>query len=123
MKNNHFHLELFNNLNCSNLSFEDIRKLEYNERQLIRYFEEYNNCIGSEHQNFLSEKTKFDFDLKIFGGLNFNTLSTTLIQDGMSRTETIKDRKSTRLNSSHVKISYAVFCLKKKNNLHSLIDF
>src|SRR5690606_41984343 len=25
-----------------------------------------------------------------------------------------KDRKSTRLNSSHVKISYAVFCLKKK---------
>src|SRR5690606_41959095 len=26
-----------------------------------------------------------------------------------------QDRKSTRLNSSHVKISYAVFCLKKKN--------
>src|SRR5437868_13148499 len=26
----------------------------------------------------------------------------------------IKDRKSTRLNSSHVSISYAVFCLKKK---------
>src|SRR5690606_39852628 len=28
----------------------------------------------------------------------------------------LRDRKSTRLNSSHVKISYAVFCLKKKNN-------
>src|SRR5436309_8796931 len=28
---------------------------------------------------------------------------------------TRQDRKSTRLNSSHVKISYAVFCLKKKN--------
>src|SRR5690606_40752945 len=27
-----------------------------------------------------------------------------------------QDRKSTRLNSSHVKISYAVFCLKKKRN-------
>src|SRR5699024_11981463 len=27
-----------------------------------------------------------------------------------------RDRKSTRLNSSHVSISYAVFCLKKKNN-------
>src|SRR5690242_21454742 len=26
------------------------------------------------------------------------------------------DRKSTRLNSSHMSISYAVFCLKKKNN-------
>src|SRR5690349_22946232 len=28
-----------------------------------------------------------------------------------------RDRKSTRLNSSHVEISYAVFCLKKKNQL------
>src|SRR5690554_7676057 len=28
---------------------------------------------------------------------------------------TLLDRKSTRLNSSHVRISYAVFCLKKKN--------
>src|SRR5690606_42158292 len=28
--------------------------------------------------------------------------------------EPVEDRKSTRLNSSHVKISYAVFCLKKK---------
>src|SRR3712207_9010348 len=31
-----------------------------------------------------------------------------------------EDRKSTRLNSSHANISYAVFCLKKKNNnLHT----
>src|SRR5690606_41946920 len=28
----------------------------------------------------------------------------------------VEDRKSTRLNSSHVKISYAVFCLKKKKD-------
>src|SRR5690606_38098785 len=31
------------------------------------------------------------------------------------------DRKSTRLNSSHVKISYAVFCLKKKSGLDPLM--
>src|SRR5689334_24645243 len=30
------------------------------------------------------------------------------------RTDTVQDRKSTRLNSSHSSISYAVFCLKKK---------
>src|SRR5438445_6915622 len=29
---------------------------------------------------------------------------------------TLRDRKSTRLNSSHANISYAVFCLKKKKN-------
>src|SRR5438552_4494541 len=32
--------------------------------------------------------------------------------------ETLRDRKSTRLNSSHQIISYAVFCLKKKKNIH-----
>src|SRR3712207_7104335 len=30
----------------------------------------------------------------------------------------VEDRKSTRLNSSHANISYAVFCLKKKHNTH-----
>src|SRR2546430_12661673 len=30
-----------------------------------------------------------------------------------------RDRKSTRLNSSHSQISYAVFCLKKKNENHA----
>src|SRR5688572_31405671 len=32
----------------------------------------------------------------------------------------VLDRKSTRLNSSHSQISYAVFCLKKKNPIHAL---
>src|SRR2546427_3047840 len=34
----------------------------------------------------------------------------------------LRDRKSTRLNSSHSQISYAVFCLKKKNSITKL-DF
>src|SRR6266699_5951886 len=32
------------------------------------------------------------------------------------------DRKSTRLNSSHVRISYAVFCLKKKTKPHDALS-
>src|SRR3712207_7998508 len=35
------------------------------------------------------------------------------------RVQPVKDRKSTRLNSSHANISYAVFCLKKKYSLYS----
>src|SRR5256885_13301365 len=37
-------------------------------------------------------------------------------QVGESTAKDLADRKSTRLNSSHLVISYAVFCLKKKNN-------
>src|SRR6266581_7265690 len=40
---------------------------------------------------------------------------------GMARNSQL-DRKSTRLNSSHPSISYAVFCLKKKNNFHKHMD-
>src|SRR2546427_1955899 len=35
--------------------------------------------------------------------------------------DAVPDRKSTRLNSSHSQISYAVFCLKKKKNIQSAI--
>src|SRR5690625_5412084 len=38
---------------------------------------------------------------------------------GGKEVRTGKDRKSTRLNSSHVAISYAVFCLKKKRGRRS----
>src|SRR3989440_1656049 len=33
-----------------------------------------------------------------------------------------RDRKSTRLNSSHDQISYAVFCLKKKKNVYAALS-
>src|SRR5690554_7172899 len=42
-------------------------------------------------------------------------LSDQLRPDSKAMLNELKDRKSTRLNSSHVRISYAVFCLKKKN--------
>src|SRR5436309_11670877 len=40
--------------------------------------------------------------------------STRMVAEGVKTAKSTVDRKSTRLNSSHVKISYAVFCLKKK---------
>src|SRR5690606_17705181 len=45
-------------------------------------------------------------------------ISTIHVEDlqHIERQKAIIDRKSTRLNSSHVKISYAVFCLKKKTS-------
>src|SRR5207302_9737480 len=45
-----------------------------------------------------------------FGGFFLDAVTSTRRRKNFRRV----DRKSTRLNSSHVKISYAVFCLKKK---------
>src|SRR5690606_41609023 len=46
--------------------------------------------------------------------LNLQTEQVSNSQKQSKDSQITEDRKSTRLNSSHVKISYAVFCLKKK---------
>src|SRR5699024_11880960 len=48
-------------------------------------------------------------------GLSGGKICNASIQASTSLDASLRDRKSTRLNSSHVSISYAVFCLKKKN--------
>src|SRR5690606_19994792 len=47
-------------------------------------------------------------------GTSPDSLHLVITDDGPGIAPPVRDRKSTRLNSSHVKISYAVFCLKKK---------
>src|SRR5690625_3254399 len=68
---------------------------EYKESELI------------EASNFFNEH---------FSGRSFDEVRARLSGQLSSLREDITDRKSTRLNSSHVAISYAVFCLKKKKH-------
>src|SRR5256885_7103086 len=48
---------------------------------------------------------------------------TALTSEPPCRKGTARDRKSTRLNSSHLVISYAVFCLKKKKKTHTALKY
>src|SRR2546430_2943846 len=60
--------------------------------------------------------------LQILGGLDRPTSGRVLVdgRDIHGLSEEQRDRKSTRLNSSHSQISYAVFCLKKKKTLKTI---
>src|SRR5689334_24503078 len=54
-----------------------------------------------------------------YPGADAQTVAATVatpLEQQINGVEDMLDRKSTRLNSSHSSISYAVFCLKKKNN-------
>src|SRR5690625_5758411 len=53
-------------------------------------------------------------DMRVAGGPAAVAAVLNLLPGSLEK-ELLRDRKSTRLNSSHVAISYAVFCLKKKN--------
>src|SRR5690625_5983075 len=90
--------------------------------------------LGAEAKvnHALVKKVKMDYPDLIIGGSHhgfFELNDASIVEDvknsnadiifvalGFPRQE--KDRKSTRLNSSHVAISYAVFCLKKKKKAH-----
>src|SRR5699024_317749 len=66
---------------------------------------------GGGEQSSISKGVTQSPDQRTLGQIN-NRLYTRQIAQVVS--EELRDRKSTRLNSSHVSISYAVFCLKKK---------
>src|SRR5690625_4686500 len=71
-----------------------------------------------ENEGIKTVKTAVDqginyIDVSPYYGL---TKAETVLGKAIKELDRNEDRKSTRLNSSHVAISYAVFCLKKKKN-------
>src|SRR5258708_28925178 len=79
--------------------------------------------------NFPSISNDFVFTLKPDGAIKsrrddtpFSNWSMTALSSLLIGKSGVADRKSTRLNSSHQIISYAVFCLKKKKNNDRLIS-
>src|SRR5207249_9730163 len=64
----------------------------------------------------ISKQRGFDYQYgAMIGELDYFTHEEHGVLDWFRDNKPAVDRKSTRLNSSHVSISYAVFCLKKKN--------
>src|SRR2546421_2710785 len=97
---NRFHGSAFEYVRNDKL---DANNFFNNANKIARPALRYNNFGGSFGGPI--KKDKFFF----FGGLEWK-----LIRRTSGATRTLPDRKSTRLNSSHDQISYAVFCLKKK---------
>src|SRR5690554_7772792 len=62
------------------------------------------------------ERRESPYDGSLFGVMGTGKINE-ILTFGLRGNTLLSDRKSTRLNSSHVRISYAVFCLKKKKRL------
>src|SRR5690554_7274072 len=83
-------------------------------------------CIGGVFlvESYIEEQLKKEEQLS-FGEFKMNFLGNVSLREVNFKNQKVEiDRKSTRLNSSHVRISYAVFCLKKKKiqELHVAIQ-
>src|SRR5690606_41670242 len=89
------------------LSLHDALPISLNEQQVQDLTLEVRTIFAHNCNNCHGEAKKK-------GGLRLDSREA-IFAGGESGPILVPDRKSTRLNSSHVKISYAVFCLKKKN--------
>src|SRR5436190_11658512 len=80
--------------------------------------------LYGDHRDLHSFPTRRSSDLVTWNAIEDNVIHGAVVIDGYNgfwmgfirnNVHGLVDRKSTRLNSSHTVISYAVFCLKKKN--------
>ncbi len=73
--NNEFRRQLHNNFNCSDISIDDVKNIDYKKESLLKFFIKYNNCINSKYVNFEEKQKKDLFNLSIRPGLNSSSLS------------------------------------------------
>src|SRR5258707_2073726 len=116
--------------------FEDFAEGQIFEHRYYRTVTQMDNMLFSNmtlnpqplhiDRHFCEQETEWGqpimnslFTLGLMIGMSVSdiTTGTTIANLGMSEVR-FPDRKSTRLNSSHANISYAVFCLKKKKKRH-----
>ena len=111
-----------------NLFYSNNLKIDASSDTLIlqndesfQYFEYYNQIFPSKNFLVLAIQSNKKIEENYIKNIN-------LIQNKLNKIEGVEstfsivdtpDRKSTRLNSSHALISYAVFCLKKKKKKQS----
>lgn len=69
-----FRNELYNTLKCGD-NLVEIRKVDYKKRDLINFFNAYNNCRSSESKVFSDAATKFSFDFNVIAGVSSNKSS------------------------------------------------
>src|SRR3712207_1454836 len=93
------------NQRCNSIGGSEIAK--------VAGFSKYGSALTVFNEKLgLSEKFEGNIHTKF--GNRMEPLIREWVQEDFEKETGVKDRKSTRLNSSHANISYAAFCLKKK---------
>src|SRR5699024_11456334 len=96
------HLHSFPTRRSSDLSIGEVAKYQNISKQTLIFYDK----VGLFRPAWVDPENGYRY----YSASQLDYLDTILIMKQIG----FSDRKSTRLNSSHVSISYAVFCLKKK---------
>ena len=70
-----FRQQLVNDVRCANTSISSIESINYSQKELERYFMQYNECAGDSSVVFNPNKNKNIFNLRVTPGINYSSLS------------------------------------------------
>ena len=73
-----YRVQLFENLKCDEKASQNLRKIKYKNEALSGFFVDYSNCMNAEVENFRKKRTKSEFHLKAFAGINSYSLKRNL---------------------------------------------
>lgn len=73
--NFHFRQQLHTELKCQSFSLDDIERLKYSKKDLVRFFVQYNECKNATYINFEERQRRDLFILTLRPGINFSSLS------------------------------------------------
>jgi len=75
-ENSYYKQQLFNNLKCESIELKDANSLDYKERSLIKFFNNYNNCKDSNYSNYYKkEENKGAIALTVRPGLTYSSIT------------------------------------------------
>lgn len=72
--NNSFRQQLYENLKCGDLTASDVRQIDYEENELVQFFEEYNTCLGADPIVYRSNETRGDLNLYVKAAATFASM-------------------------------------------------
>ena len=73
-ENKGFQQQLWNDLKCKDINLNEIKNVDYTQKDLLKFFTKYNNCVGSTVNVFEKKEKRDLFNLNIRMGINVSSL-------------------------------------------------
>ncbi len=77
LENNKYKKQLFDDVNCANVTSVKLRRINYSVNNLVKYFKEYNTCVNSNSTSYFEKDSKVKLNLNIKPGINYSTFQLT----------------------------------------------
>lgn len=115
-ENNNFRNQLWNNLQCGDVTINQLKRVQYRQKDLVNYIQNYNECVGGNTIAFfpIAKEKKDAFHLSIRPGVKFASYSITSIVPGAEYKTKFDDKTTFRIG---VELAYTLPINKNKWNL------